>query len=44
MLYKIVLKCKYEGKERISHNWGSLFHGFLLKELPEEAVQLLHQS
>ncbi len=44
MLYKIVLKCEYNGSERINHNWASTFHGFLMKELPEEASKLLHQK
>lgn len=44
MLYRVILKCEYKGNERINYNWGTLFHGFLMKELPVEAAQLLHQS
>lgn len=44
MLYKLVLKCEYKGNERISHNWGSLFHGFIMNMLSEEDASMLHQS
>ena len=38
MLQKIVLQCTYEGDQRASYNWGSLFHGFLIQTLPPQAA------
>ncbi|WP_054697327.1 CRISPR system precrRNA processing endoribonuclease RAMP protein Cas6 [Syntrophomonas palmitatica] len=44
MLQKIIIQCKYEGDQRASYNWGSLFHGFLMRVLPAETAALLHES
>jgi CRISPR-associated endoribonuclease Cas6 len=44
MLQKIVLQCTYEGDQRASYNWGSLFHGFLIKVLPPQVAAKLHDS
>lgn len=44
MLQKIILQCKYGGEQRASYNWGSLFHGILIKSLPPEIAEMLHHS
>ncbi|TEB14041.1 hypothetical protein Psfp_03242 [Pelotomaculum sp. FP] len=44
MLQKIIVQCKYGGDQRANYNWGSLFHGVLIKALPSEIAELLHHS
>lgn len=44
MLQNIVLKCKHHSGVKANYNWGSLFHGFLIKSLPADVADLLHQS
>lgn len=44
MLQKIIVQCKYAGDQRANYNWGSIFHGFLIKALPAEISEVLHQS
>ncbi len=44
MLQKIVLQCRYSGENKANYNWGSLFHGFLFKALPDGVADLLHQG
>jgi CRISPR-associated endoribonuclease Cas6 len=44
MLQKIILQCKYGGEQKASYNWGSLFHGILLKSLPSDIAEMLHEN
>ena len=44
MMQKIIVQCKYGGEQRANYNWGSLFHGFLLKALPPDVAETLHHS
>lgn len=44
MMQKIIVQCKYSGEQRANYNWGSLFHGFLLKALPLAVAETLHHS
>ncbi len=43
-MQKIVVQCKYGGEQRANYNWGSLFHGYLLKALPPDVAETLHYS
>lgn len=44
MLQKILIQCKFGGEQKANYNWGSLFHGFLLKSLPGDVSEQLHHS
>ena len=44
MLQKIIMRCKYSGDQKANYNWGSLFHGCLIKALSPEISEMLHQS
>lgn len=44
MLQKITLQCKYEGEQKASYNWGSIFHGIIMEMLPLDIAEEMHQS
>lgn len=44
MLQKITLQCKYEGEQKVSYNWGSIFHGIIMEMLPQDVAEEMHQS
>lgn len=43
MLQKIVVHCKTPGESNANYNWGSLFHGYLMSQLPAETAEALHE-
>lgn len=43
-MQKIIVQCKYSGDQKSNYNWGSLFHGFLIKALPPDMAEMLHSS
>jgi len=44
MLQKLILKCVYNGNQKISYNWGSLFHGMFMELLPEDIAAVFHDN
>jgi len=43
MLQKIILQCEYEGEQKASYQWGSIFHGALIDNLPSDIAEYVHQ-
>ncbi len=43
MLQKIILQCEYAGDQKASYQWGSIFHGVLIDNMPSDIADYLHQ-